>query len=165
MRFIQIKITREDLIISLIFLTTLQNPLRILFSSVHIMLEEVSFVKFGEMFFPKSIIKTAVSKEVIFSLSKTGLKINGDGKLKYEENEITLTSKTLDQIKEKKFIGIMTCSDAEKSCPIDQRSIRNIKMFYSDPKDFDKTNKKIPAYDDTCLKIAQELNYVIKKIN
>ena len=57
MRFIQIKITREDLIISLIFLTTLQNPLRILFSSVHIMLEEVSFVKFGEMFFPKSIIK------------------------------------------------------------------------------------------------------------
>ena len=111
------------------------------------------------------IMKTTVSKEVIFSLSRTGLKINGDGKLKYEENEITLTSKTLDEIKEKKFIGIMTCSDAEKSCPIDQRSIRNIKMFYSDPKDFDKTNKKIRAYDDTCLKIAQELNYVIKKIN
>ena len=109
--------------------------------------------------------KTSVYKEVIFSLSRTGLKISGDGKVKYEENEINLTSKTLDDIKEQKFIGVMTCSNAEKSCPIDQRSIKNINMFYRDPKDFDKTNKKIKAYDDTCLKIAQELNYVFKKIN
>ena len=85
--------------------------------------------------------------------------------MKYEENEINLTSKTLDDIKKQKFIGVMTCSNAEKSCPIDQRSIKNINMFYRDPKDFDKTNKKIKAYDDTCLKIAQELNYVFKKIN
>ena len=99
--------------------------------------------------------KTSVYKGVIFSLSRTGLKISGDGKVKYEENEINLTSKTLDDIKEQKFIGVMTCS----------RSIRNIKMFYKDPKDFDKTNKKIKEYDDTCLKIAQELNYVFKKIN
>ena len=111
------------------------------------------------------IKKTSVYKEVIFSLSRTGLKISGDGKVKYEENEINLTSKTLDDIKKQKFIGVMTCSNAEKSCPIDQRSIKNINMFYRDPKDFDKTNKKIKEYDDTCLKIAQELNYVFKKIN
>ena len=81
--------------------------------------------------------KTSVYKGVIFSLSRTGLKISGDGKVKYEENEINLTSKTLDDIKEQKFIGVMTCSNAEKSCPIDQRSIKNINMFYKDPKDFE----------------------------
>ena len=36
------------------------------------------------------IKKTSVYKEVIFSLSRTGLKISGDGKVKYEENEIWL---------------------------------------------------------------------------
>ena len=42
--------------------------------------------------------KTSVYKGVIFSLSRTGLKISGDGKVKYEENEIA--KKELEKQKE-----------------------------------------------------------------
>ena len=85
--------------------------------------------------------------------------------LNVSKNKITATINIIKTIKNEKGPIDFFDSNAEKSCPIDQRSIKNINMFYRDPKDFDKTNKKTRAYDDTCLKIAQELNYVIKKIN
>ena len=40
----------------------------------------------------------------------------------------------------------MTCTDAEKSCPSDPRSIKNIKMIYGDPKIFDNTNREREEY-------------------
>ena len=59
----------------------------------------------------------------------------------------------------------MTCLDAEKSCPVDKRSIKNISLPFKDPKNYDHTNYKIKAYDNTCKKIAKKLNYIIKSIN
>ena len=58
----------------------------------------------------------------------------------------------------------MTCSDAEKSCPSDPRSIKNIKMIYEDPKIFDNTNREKEEYSKTSKLIAKEINYIIKKL-
>ena len=58
----------------------------------------------------------------------------------------------------------MTCSDAEKSCPSDSRSIKNISMTYQDPKVFDYTEKEKDEYLKTSKLIAKELNYVLKKL-
>ena len=58
----------------------------------------------------------------------------------------------------------MTCSDAEKSCPADSRSIRNISMIYQDPKIYDNTEKEREEYSKTSKLIAEELNYIIKNL-
>jgi arsenate reductase len=58
----------------------------------------------------------------------------------------------------------MTCSDAEKSCPSDSRSIRNINMVYQDPKIFDNTWHEKEEYLKTSKLIAEELNYTIKNL-
>ena len=58
----------------------------------------------------------------------------------------------------------MTCSDAEKSCPSDSRSIRNISMIYQDPKVFDNTEKEREEYSNTSELIAEELNYIIRNL-
>ena len=59
----------------------------------------------------------------------------------------------------------MTCSNAEKSCPNDPRSIRNIKMFFNDPRIYDETDKMSREYLNTTTYIAEELNYIFKNIN
>ena len=58
----------------------------------------------------------------------------------------------------------MTCSDAEKSCPSDSRSTRNISMIYQDPKIYDNTEKEREEYSKTSKLIAEELNYIIKNL-
>ena len=96
-------------------------------------------------------------------LSDIGIKVK-DNKIHFEDLIISLYSKTLDEISTKKFITIMTCSDAEKSCPSDPRSIKNIKMIYGDPKIFDNTNREREEYSKTSKLIAKEINYIIKKL-
>ena len=78
------------------------------------------------------------------------------------QNKIELHSKTLDEIKEDEFISLITCSDAEKNCPIDPRSKKNIKLFYDDPKKYDGTKEESDEYDKTCKLIASELNRIFK---
>ena len=113
-------------------------------------------------FFSAGTEKTKVYKEVIETLCRVGVDINKEGKLNLTSNTINIYSKTLDEIKEDKFIGIMNCSDAEKHCPLDPRSKKNIKLFYDDPKKYDRTTKESDEYDRTCRLIASELNAIFK---
>ena len=107
--------------------------------------------------------KTDVNQNVMSCLSDVGIKVK-DNKILFEDLSISLYSKTLDEISAKKFIAIMTCSGAEKSCPSDPRSIKNIKMIYEDPKIFDNTNREKEEYSKTSKLIAKEINYIIKKL-
>ena len=81
--------------------------------------------------------KTEVHENIFYCLSYLGIKAENN-KVIFKDLIINLHSKTLNEIKEDKFIAIMTCSDTEKSCPTDPRSIKNIKMFYEDPKKFEQ---------------------------
>ncbi len=115
------------------------------------------------IFYSAGSKKTDVNQNVMSCLSDIGIKVK-DNKILFEDLIISLYSKTLDEISAKKFIAIMTCSDAEKSCPSDPRSIKNIKMIYGDPKIFDNTNREREEYSKTSKLIAKEINYIIKKL-
>ena len=110
-------------------------------------------------------IKTSVHKEIFNVLKKCGVSVNENEEIAFKNLLIKLKSKTLDQIDAKKFIAIMTCSDAEKSCPIDSRSVKNINMFFKDPKVYDNTKYMEEEYLKTNSNIAEELNYIFKRIN
>ena len=107
--------------------------------------------------------KTEVHKTVFYCFSHVGIEIK-DNKIFYGDLSLSLYSKVLKEIQSDKFISIMTCSDAEKSCPSDSRSIRNISMVYQDPKIFDDTKKEKEEYSKTSKLIAEELNYIIKNL-
>ena len=115
------------------------------------------------IFYSAGSKKTDVNQNVMSCLSDIGINVK-DNKILFEDLSISLYSKTLDEISVKKFIAIMTCSDAEKSCPSDPRSIKNIKMIYEDPKIFDNTNREKEEYSKTSKLIAKEINYIIKKL-
>ena len=115
-------------------------------------------------FFSAGTEKTEVCGEAIKSLERAGIEIGIRGKIKLMHNQIDLHSKTLDEIKEDEFIAIMTCSDAEKNCPVEPRSKKNIKLFYDDPKKYDGTIEASDEYDKTCRLIASELNAIFKTL-
>ena len=76
-----------------------------------------------------------------------------------------MKSKTLDEIQLDTFISIYTCSKAEKSCPIDTRSIVNIPLLFEDPKKFDGLKNEESEYDKTCSQIAEKINFILERIN
>ena len=108
--------------------------------------------------------KTSVYKEVINSLKRAGVDINEKGILNIEGKSSILYSKTLDDIKENKFISITNCKDAERNCPLDPRSQLNLNIFYDDPKKFDGMENEKKEYDKTCLSIAAEINVIFKSL-
>ncbi len=108
------------------------------------------------------VIKTEVYVEVIRSLKRAGVDIDENGTMLINKKQVPLFSKCLQEINLKAFISMMTCSDAEKSCPIDPRSKKNINLFYPDPKRFDRTKNEIKEYDFTCKSIAAEINAIFK---
>ncbi len=108
------------------------------------------------------VIKTEVYVEVIRSLQRAGVDIDETGTILINNKQVSLFSKSLDEINLKAFISMMTCSDAEKSCPTDPRSKKNISLFYPDPKRFDGTKDEIKEYDFTCKSIAAEINAIFK---
>ena len=110
-------------------------------------------------------VKTKVYKEVYKSLERVGVKVDKNSSVNIENITIAPFSKTLTEVKEKEFMSIMTCSDSEKTCPADPRSIINLQLFYEDPRRYDNTPDEAEEYDKTSFMIATEINYILKKIN
>ena len=94
----------------------------------------------------------------MFQKKKSSYQIN------YNNRKINLSSKLLKEIENINFISIMTCSDADASCPITLRSLLNLKLYFQDPKIYDGTFNEEKKYDAICLKIASELNYIFKNL-
>ncbi len=109
--------------------------------------------------------KTVVHSQVYESIVKCGLVVDNKKEIFFDKKKFKLNSKTIDSLTMKNFIAVMTCSNAEKSCPNDPRSIRNIKMFFNDPRIYDETDKMSREYLNTTTYIAEELNYIFKNIN
>ena len=62
------------------------------------------------------------------------------------------------------FAAIMTCSDAEKNCPLVKGSEIKFSLQYEDPKKYDTTKIEKTEYKKTSEKIASEMNYLFYKI-
>lgn len=64
---------------------------------------------------------------------------------------------------QKNFCAVMTCSDADKNCPIVYGALDRISLPYVDPKIADGTPEEAQRYDERCLQIAAEMWYVMQQ--
>ncbi len=64
---------------------------------------------------------------------------------------------------QKEFCAVMTCSEADKNCPIVFGALDRISLPYNDPKEADGTPEEATRYDERCLQIAAELWYVMQQ--
>ncbi len=62
------------------------------------------------------------------------------------------------------FLAIMTCSQADKACPIVKGAAVRVATPYDDPKAFDGTPQETAKYDERCKQIATETVYVFSKV-
>jgi hypothetical protein len=62
------------------------------------------------------------------------------------------------------FCAVMTCSVADKQCPIVQGASKRISLPFDDPKAFDGTPQESAKYDERCQQIARELLYVFSEV-
>ncbi|MCB0766815.1 MAG: protein-tyrosine-phosphatase [Flavobacteriales bacterium] len=61
------------------------------------------------------------------------------------------------------FCAVMTCSEADKNCPIVFGALDRISLPYQDPKEADGTPEEAARYDERCLQIAAEMWYVMQQ--
>lgn len=62
------------------------------------------------------------------------------------------------------FIALMTCSSADKSCPIVNGSIARYPIHYVDPRLCDDTPTETTAYNERCREIAREMFYIMSEV-
>jgi arsenate reductase len=60
------------------------------------------------------------------------------------------------------FVAILTCTDAEKNCPVVFGAIYRIGIAYEDPKSSDGLPDESQVYDTRCKQIAREMMYMIR---
>lgn len=65
---------------------------------------------------------------------------------------------------ESDFIALMTCSAADKSCPLVKGAISRFAIHYADPRICDDTPTETTAYKERCREIAREMFYIISKV-
>lgn len=62
------------------------------------------------------------------------------------------------------FIALMTCSSADKSCPIVSGAIARHAIHYTDPRLCDDTPTETTAYNERCREIAREMFYLMAEV-
>jgi arsenate reductase len=102
------------------------------------------------------------------SASEPGAKDNPRYQVHFAESAAPLTcfSKVYDQEPnpQKDFCAVMTCSQADKSCPLVAGASLRIAIPYEDPKAFDDTPEEAVRYDERCKQIAREMLYVFSQV-
>jgi arsenate reductase (thioredoxin) len=62
------------------------------------------------------------------------------------------------------FIALMTCSVADKTCPVVQGAVSRYAIHYVDPRLCDDTPTETAAYNERCKEIAREMFYIMSKV-
>ncbi len=118
---------------------------------------------------------TAMFPVVAKTLSNQGFQIQtiAEGNnpvyaIKYSENEPPVIgfSKTYedDFNPKSEFVAILTCSQADGSCPFIAGAEKRIPITFEDPKAFDNTPQQAEKYQERSIQIATEMFYVFSKI-
>ncbi len=114
---------------------------------------------------------SAFNANAIKALTKIGFKINPttEGKnpvyeVKYsnEVPSIKAFSKKYNESPNptSNFVAVMTCSQADKTCPTIEGSAMRVAIPYEDPKAFDGKPEQDQKYDGRCQQIATEMLYL-----
>jgi arsenate reductase (thioredoxin) len=62
------------------------------------------------------------------------------------------------------FCAVMTCSVADKHCPIVAGASERISLPFDDPKAFDGTPQETGKYDERCRQIAREILFTFSQV-
>jgi len=62
------------------------------------------------------------------------------------------------------FIALMTCSIADKSCPVVQGAISRYAIHYADPRVCDDMPTETAEYNARCREIAREMFYIMSEV-
>lgn len=119
---------------------------------------------------------TAFNPRAIQALKRAGFTIstsepdrtNPHYQVRFQDNAPTLEcfSKVYSEAPNPKqdFCAVMTCSQADQSCPLVAGAALRIAVPYEDPKAFDDTPEETEKYDERCKQIAREMFYVFSKV-
>jgi arsenate reductase len=103
-----------------------------------------------------------------FNIKKLSEGDNPIYSIKYAENEpavIAYSKRFEDDFNPaSEFAAIMTCSSADKGCPIVFGCDKRIAITYEDPKKSDGTPKQTETYVNRSLQIATEMKYVFSSL-
>lgn len=62
------------------------------------------------------------------------------------------------------FIALMTCSKADRSCPVVEGAIARFPIHYMDPRLCDDTPEETAAYNARCREIAREMFFLMAEV-
>src|SRR6266850_5467698 len=62
------------------------------------------------------------------------------------------------------FIALMTCSVADKTCPVVEGAVSRYAIHYADPRLCDDTPAETEAYNERCREIAREMFYIMSEV-
>ena len=63
------------------------------------------------------------------------------------------------------FIALMTCSVADKTCPVVEGAFARHAIHYVDPRLCDDTPNETAAYNERCREIAREMFYIMSEVH
>lgn len=118
---------------------------------------------------------TAFNPQAIAALERSGIKVKkpGDGKNpRYEVrfadagDPLVCFSKVYNESPNPKtdFCAIMTCDQADKSCPIVEGAALRVAVPFKDPKVADFTSEESARYDERCQQISREMLYLFSQV-
>jgi arsenate reductase len=117
---------------------------------------------------------TAFNPRAVAALKRVGFDITGSGtdnpryEVRYGENLPTSTafSKKLDAPENPKadFVAVMTCTQADKACPIVKGATKRVSVPYEDPKVADGTPDETARYDERAEQIGRDLAWVMAEL-
>jgi hypothetical protein len=58
------------------------------------------------------------------------------------------------------FCAVMTCSSADRDCPVIPGADKRVLLPYEDPGSSDGTGREIDVYDDRCREICREMSWL-----
>ncbi|MBK6947106.1 MAG: protein-tyrosine-phosphatase [Haliscomenobacter sp.] len=118
---------------------------------------------------------TAFNPRAVAAMDRAGFRIQNPGGenphylVVYSDQSAALEcfSKTYDDPFNPKqhFAAVMTCSEADKNCPLVAGASDRISIPYEDPKEADGTPEETARYDERCAQIAAEMFYVFSQVN
>jgi protein-tyrosine-phosphatase len=62
------------------------------------------------------------------------------------------------------FFAVMTCSRADRDCPLVLGATERIAIPYDDPKTFDGTDQEAAKYDERCRQIGREMLHLFSRM-
>lgn len=62
------------------------------------------------------------------------------------------------------FCAVMTCSDADRNCPVVKGSSLRLSIPYDDPRKADDARQETSAYDERCRQVCREMLYLFSQL-